>query len=371
MSVIRFLLAAIVSTLLFAGPAYAHQVSLSYITVAEDAGVQTATIKVSFLDLEVANGIDANFDSKITWGETKAGLEKVTTYVLSRTSLTAGGPCTLTRQSAAPVQQSGEGYLSLTFGVDCPDPKALIQVASKIFLEIDPTSRVLVSSRNSGGDRTYVLGIDDEREAEAAAARGSQVAVENNEGSLLSYFQEGISHLFGGPDHMLFLLVLIIPAIYAGGGLKGVAIAALLPITGFTLGHALTLTSAASGLIRPPAQLVEILIAITILLTAIDNVRHFIPGPRSVVAFMFGLIHGFGFASALGALEVTGWQMGVALLGFNLGIEAGQAVLALAVAPLLFFIRKPAKRFHLMPLGISALAGAMAILWIAERTGLI
>ena len=370
MIIVRLLLVSIIAALFVSAPANAHQVSLSYISVANHSEGQTATVKMSFLDLEVANGIDEDFDGRITWGEAKSGLDRITTYVLARTTLEAGGPCTLRRQAAEPVQQNGEGYLSLSFAVECPDPAAVVQVASRIFLEIDPTSRILVSTQNAGGDRTYVLGLDNVRTSGSPSIDDSP-AEEHGDGSLLSYFLEGISHLFGGPDHMLFLLVLIIPAIYAGGGLKGVALSALLPITGFTLGHAITLTSAASGLIRPPEQLVEILIAVTILLTAIDNVRRFIPGPRSIVAFVFGLIHGFGFASALGALEVTGWQMGVALLGFNLGIEAGQAVLALAVAPLLFLVRKPAKRFHLMPLGLSVVAGAMAIFWVAERTGLV
>ncbi|RYG24571.1 MAG: HupE/UreJ family protein, partial [Burkholderiales bacterium] len=326
--------------------------------------------KLSFLDLEVATGVDQDLDGSITWGEAKASLDKMSTYVLARTTISAGGACTLKRQSAEPIRQEGEGYLSLTFSVDCPDASAPAQITSSIFLDIDPTSKILINSHTSQGVRSYVIGANEQPKPDTVSAT-PQHSSESADAGLLSYFAEGISHLFGGPDHMLFLLVLIIPAIYAGRSVREVAIAVLLPITGFTLGHALTLTSAASGLIRPPAQLVEVLIAITILLTAIDNVRRFIPGPRSVVAFIFGLIHGFGFASALGALELSGWSMGVALLGFNLGIEAGQAVLALAVAPLLFLVRAPAKRFWIMPLGISVVAGLMAIFWIAERTGLL
>jgi len=295
----------------------------------------------------------------------RRNLDRITTYVIGHTDISAGGACTLTQRSAAPIEQSGEGYISLGVNVACPDPAAQLQIASSLFLEVDPTSRVLVSSRTGNDERTFVLGLKDQAGGVAPTAEKAQYA------GLLSYVVEGVEHLFGGPDHMLFLLVLIIPAIYAGQSLRSVAVAVLLPITGFTLGHALTLTSAASGLLRPPTALVESLIAVTILLTAIDNVKPFIPGPRSGVAFMFGLIHGFGFASALGALDLSGWQMGGALLGFNLGIEAGQAALALAVCPLLFLLRKPARRYHIMPLGVSALAGLMAMFWIAQRTGLI
>ena len=367
----RFL-ALLLALLAFTGEASAHQTSLSYVSVEDKDGALAASVKMSFLDLEVSAGVDQDFDGRISWGEAKGAVSRVAAYVQSHTAMSAGGPCVLRQTSAAPEMLNGEGYLDLGFDVTCPDKAAAVAVASTIFLEIDPTSRVLVSSRTGGQAQSYVLGIEQMRAAEAAL--GAQAAAQPTAkppASLLSYFREGVSHLFGGPDHMLFLLVLVIPAIYAGSGIRSVTIAVLLPVTGFTLGHALTLTSAASGLIRPPAQIVEVLIAVTILLTAIDNIRAFIPGPRSVVAFAFGLIHGFGFASALGALDVSGWQMAVALLGFNLGIEAGQAVLALAVAPALFLVRKPARRLHVLPTGVSILAGMMAVWWIVERTVLV
>jgi hypothetical protein len=364
---VRFI-ALLFAIMIFSGEAYAHQTSLSYVSVVDRGGAVTTDVKMSFLDLEVAAGVDQDYDGKITWGEAKASLDRLSAYAKSRTTLTAGGPCRLERSFAEPETLNGEGYLVLRFDVRCPDAAAPVQVGSTIFLEIDPTSRVLVSSRTGGKAETYVLGLAEQRAA-APLQQGERSGGQQT--SFLSYFEEGVSHLFGGQDHVLFLLVLIIPALYVGGGLKSTAIALLLPITGFTLGHALTLTSAASGLIRPPMQIVEALIAVTILMTAIDNVKAFIPGPRSLVAFVFGLIHGFGFAGALGALDVSGWQMATALLGFNLGIEAGQAALALAAAPLLYLVRQPARRFHLMPLGVSMLAGAMAIYWIIERTLLV
>ncbi|MDZ4761760.1 MAG: HupE/UreJ family protein [Alphaproteobacteria bacterium] len=363
MNQLGFLL-AVIAILFTAAPAQAHQTSLSYISVADEGGALAANFKVSFLDLEVAIGIDQDLDGKVTWGETRESLDAVSSYALSRTVFTAGGVCSLALRSAEPLIDNGEAYLSLGFALTCPDPEAPVAVSTSMFSEIDPTSRVLVSSVTGGERRSFVLRTGDPRASSGvSAAPGARP-----ENALISYFREGVSHLFGGPDHMLFLLVLIIPAIYAGATLRHVAVAVLLPITGFTLGHALTLTAAASGLVRPPAQIVETLIAVTILLTAVDNVRRFIPGPRSVVAFLFGLIHGFGFAGALGALDLDSLQMAMALLGFNLGIEAGQAVLALAAAPLLFLVRAPALHLRLMPLGVSIVAGAMAVFWIVERS---
>lgn len=141
-----------------AAPASAHQTSLSHVGVTQgDDGAQ-ARIKMSFLDLEVAVGLDADFDGKITWGETKVGLERISTYAMSRTRLTAGGDCRLRRTSATPSIENGESYLALEYAVTCPETDAAIAVASTLFLDIDPTSRVLVTTRTAAGTQTLVLG---------------------------------------------------------------------------------------------------------------------------------------------------------------------------------------------------------------------
>ena len=108
--------------------------------------------------------------------------------------------------------------------------------------------------------------------------------------------------------------------------------------TGFTLAHALTLTAATTELLRPPADLVNALVALSIVITAADNLRPFIPAPRAAVAAFFGTIHGFGFASALGAMQLTGSSLALALVGFNLGIEAAQVGLILLTMPALYML---------------------------------
>ena len=145
-----------------------------------------------------------------------------------------------------------------------------------------------------------------------------------------SYFRSGVEHLMGGPDHLVFLLALMLPAVCVAGGAGRAALGVLTAVTGFTLAHALTLTAATTELLRPPTDLINMLIALSIVITAADNVRPFIPAPRAAVAAFFGIIHGFGFASALGALQLTGAGLAVALVGFNLGIEAAQVGVVLA-----------------------------------------
>ena len=134
-------------------------------------------------------------------------------------------------------------------------------------------------------------------------------------------------------------------------------------LTGFTLAHALTLTAAATNLLRPPSTLIEILIALSIVITAIDNIRPFIPAPRAAVAAFFGIIHGFGFASALGVLQLSGGGLAVALVGFNLGIEVAQIAVVLVALPILYLAGKGQLTLRL---GSFAAVG-IGLYWVWQR----
>ena len=113
-------------------------------------------------------------------------------------------------------------------------------------------------------------------------------------------------------------------------------------------------------LLRPPPDVINALIALSIAITASDNIHPFIPVPRAAVAAFFGIIHGFGFATALGALQLTGGSFVLALVGFNLGIEAAQIGLVLIVMPALAGGR------WMLWFG-SALAGSVALWWFWLR----
>ena len=117
-----------------------------------------------------------------------------------------------------------------------------------------------------------------------------------------------------------------------------------------------------------PSRIVEGAIALTIVATALDNIVPVLPERRWVLAFGFGLIHGMGFASALGPLSLPAWPLAVALFSFNAGVEAAQLLAAAAVLPIGFLLRNvrlyPAR---VIPLA-SALAGLVALAWFADRT---
>ena len=185
----------------------------------------------------------------------------------------------------------------------------------------------------------------------------------------------GMEHIADGTDHLLFLLVLLLPAPLLvtaarrwgqfGGVLYGLR-RLLLIVTAFTLGHSLTLLLGSLGWVRLPSQPVEILIAVSILVSAAHAVRPLFPGKEAWVAAGFGLVHGLAFASTLANLRLDAGPMALSILGFNLGIESMQLfVIALTIPWLMLLSRTPA--YTLVRLSGAFIAAVAAMAWIAER----
>jgi hydrogenase/urease accessory protein HupE len=155
------------------------------------------------------------------------------------------------------------------------------------------------------------------------------------------FTDEGIRHIFIGPDHILFVVGLLL----LGGSLGRL----LRIITAFTIAHSITLCLATFQILSPPASIVEPVIALSIVVVGIHAfLGNELRDPRLWFAFTFGLIHGFGFASVLQEMELPRHALGVSLFSFNLGVEIGQACIILAVAPLLAMLRnrKPLAARH-------------------------
>ncbi|MFO1418521.1 MAG: HupE/UreJ family protein, partial [Methylotetracoccus sp.] len=139
-------------------------------------------------------------------------------------------------------------------------------------------------------------------------------------------------------------------------------------VTAFTLAHSLTLSAAVLGPLELPSRWVESTIALSVVLASLNNLTEFFRGPRWGVAFGFGLVHGFGFASVLGDLGLPNDALVPALAGFNLGVEAGQLAIVAAFLPLAFRLRGSLfyRRFAL-GYGSAAII-AIATVWLLERS---
>lgn len=166
-----------------------------------------------------------------------------------------------------------------------------------------------------------------------------------------------------GIDHILFILALVL----GGGGVWGL----LKTVTGFTLGHSATLACVALGWVQVPSRLVESAIALSIVVVAAEDLIHNlwgrVPRHRWRIAAVFGLVHGFGFATALASLHLEKGRLMVPLVGFNLGVEVGQAIIVLLIFPALCWLQK-SQRFYLYVVRLSAaLILAAGFIWFIQR----
>lgn len=348
---------------LLGAPAFAHKASDSYLTLAVDGRSIEGQWDIALRDLELAVGLDADGDGAITWGELRARHERVAAYALSRLRLGAeGSPCPLRAVAHLVDRHSDGGYAVLRFGGECERAVRELEVDYRLLFELDPQHRGLLRVEAGGATHSAVL-ADDARVRTVAVGESSRCA------AFVSFFRDGITHIWLGFDHVLFLLALLLPAVLvrlAPGwrpvGSFGTALRTTVKIvTAFTLAHSITLSLAVLDVVSVPSRLVESLIALSVLLAAADNLLPFLPDRRWEVAFVFGLVHGFGFATVLLDLGLPRGALFVALAGFNLGVEAGQLAIVSAFLPLAYRLRTSGLYRGLVLRGGSAAIAAIAL----------
>ncbi|MBO7744248.1 HupE/UreJ family protein [Paenibacillus sp. MWE-103] len=173
-----------------------------------------------------------------------------------------------------------------------------------------------------------------------------------------SFFDLGMNHILGGYDHLLFLFSLII----ARQKFKEYATM----ITAFTIAHSITLTLTVTGVIDVPAWIVEPMIALSICFVAIDNVVRKQVSHRWVITFLFGLIHGMGFADLLVGMHLPKTMLATALISFNLGIEAVQITIVGVLFPLLLLLHRW-KYSRQAVYAASTVAFVLGAIWLGQR----
>ncbi|NNE94734.1 MAG: hypothetical protein HKN24_01765, partial [Acidimicrobiales bacterium] len=185
----------------------------------------------------------------------------------------------------------------------------------------------------------------------------------------------GMDHIKTGPDHILFVLVLLLPSVlmFSGGAWKpsddfvGSLWRVLKIVTMFTVAHSITFTLAGLEILPlPSAKITESIIALSIAAAALHNLRPIFPNKEWLIAFTFGLFHGMGFASLVSGIEVDRSTQLVSLLGRNVGIEIGQAVVILVCFGLLFLLRNTVLYRWILMVGSTVLT-VVALLWMYER----
>ena len=352
-------------------PARAHKGSDAYLEVqqieaenAQSAGTLRNlrfVLAVAIRDLDLVVPVDGNADGRVTWGEVKAATPQALALFnqQARLDVPAGAPgaCRLDWQTDGLERRSDGVYLRAKASARCPAGQDL-RFHYGLLKDQDSTHRLLVAGRIGGKDLLSTLSPQQGSlllspavtgaGATASGAQAKSAGASNQWSALRDYFSLGVHHLLQGYDHLAFLLALVLPlqlslrrspsaallrehpdsgaAVYAS---RATWMALLRTVTAFTVGHSITLVLATFGLTQASPLWVEPAIALSIVVTALLNLRPVKWIRFDVLALLFGLVHGFGFAGLLLEAAAPGGLLPWALAGFNLGVEAGQLIAVL------------------------------------------
>jgi len=363
----RFL-AALGAVLLFvfASKAFAHAASTAYLDIGTPSG-NTASIQwvVPLRDLDAVLDLDTNRDGQLTWAEVTARRDDI--EALAREQLlfsNDSAACTLDIEPLRFTQLESGGYAAMQARARCPAPITNLRLDYRFLDHIDATHRALLSTPGSAAPRPI--------------APGQQVALEGAIGGSAGFaalLAAGIAHILGGPDHLLFLVALLLPAVVvrthghwiARPEVKSALFEVIWIATAFTVAHSITLGLASFHIVSIPARVIEPLIALTVLAAALNNLKPIVTRRLAAVAFCFGLIHGFGFAEVLAPLHLSTRELAIALFGFNFGVEIGQLSFIACVFSLLALARGWRGYSRWVLGGGSAVLALTATIWIVER----
>jgi hypothetical protein len=361
--------AALLLLLLLSSTASAHISSSGFLVIQVEGQSLKGSMELAIRDVELAVGVDANHDGKVTWGELRANETELTQYVAQHLSLsTQTSTCPLTFQTLEVNERVDGNYAWLPFTAHCADAPQRLFVRYSLMEDLDPSHRGLLTLTSGATAQTGVLGG-------GQAALAFTLDQPSRWRTFLEYLRAGIEHIWGGIDHLLFLISLLLPAVLSRKtghwepvpSARPAFLSILKVVTAFTLAHSVTLTLAALGVVRLPSRLTESVIAASIVVAALNNIFPVVTESRARIAFGFGLLHGFGFASVLADMGLPAGARLPALVAFNLGIEAGQLAVVLAVMPVVYQLRNGRLYRHgVLPWGSAAIAG-LALVWLVQR----
>lgn len=361
--------------LLLPAAAFAHKPSDSYLQLAARSGEATLAGQwdIALRDLDLALDLDTDRDGAITWRELRLREGDIASYAFSRLGLSdASSACPITPGELLVDDHSDGTYAVLRFRAQCAQAPRQVAIDYRLLFDLDASHRGLLRLDVDGAARSAVLSPERSRQAfELAAASPLDTFVQ--------FVRDGMHHIWIGYDHMLFLISLLLPAVLVRSdrrwrpvaSLRSALFGVLAVVTAFTVSHSITLSLAALDVVALPSRLVESAIALSVLLASLNNILPVVTRRGWLLAFAFGLVHGFGFASVLGDLGLPRGALALALAGFNAGVEIGQLAVVLAVVPVIYALR--AARFYrpgVLVAGSSAIALVAGVWFIGRAFGL-
>ncbi len=306
--------------------AAAHTVSLAYAEIGVHEHRVEWAIRLSIPDIDPLFGLDRDHDGIVDSRELISGRAAIERYVTARVAVVEnGGPLPVSVTGFRPwVDSEKHPFAEVDLEFVSPGrPIERVTLQCDLLREVNAAHKTLARV-DAGG-----------RAEEVIFENGRSVAIDAHRSWLASFGQfvrMGILHIFTGYDHIAFLLGVVL----IGGSFRTI----VKVVTSFTVAHSVTLALAALNIITLPSRLVECGIALSIMYIALENLFFKKFDRRWIVTFFFGLIHGFGFASALQEVHLSGKLLATALFSFNLGVEIGQLCIVAALLPALVYMAR-------------------------------
>lgn len=357
--------------------ASAHTLGEGYIFINVSDTSLTGWVDISLPDLDGVLGLDTDTDGKVSEAEALANMDRIRDYIGKRISLGDGErlyDIEFTDYEIRRVQITP--FLVLNFKTQEKVIPDVLRVGYELLFDEDSQHRgflvvwtnTKMDFTNSGEDVALIFSPGDAQQ-DIDLTRLSVWT------SFIDFLKHGIWHIWIGFDHILFLIALLLPAVLSrhngawepAENFRQAAWKVITIVTLFTLAHTITLSLAALGLVRIPGWIVEAVIAASVVVAALNNLFPIIRRRIGWVVFLFGLFHGFGFASVLQDLSSNAANLAADLAGFNIGVEIGQLAIVLVVFPVLFISRTTRTYSRVVvPVG-SLLIAALALGWFVER----
>lgn len=362
----------------------AHELSSGYLTLsAGENNTFNGELLLKPDDIGQVAGLDTNGNGALTWGEIHQNQPLLESYITEVLSIKVDdSPCKISLSMPNIRSVSGDSYLVSPIQVTC-DSAGTLGIHYDGIFEHSPTHKLLVNVNLAGqsGSRslnssqsstestsvTSVLDLDN-RSVTYDAVTTSLTAL------FISLVYEGVWHIFIGIDHILFLVATLLTVNLARAqkqwqkepSASRILKHTVILVSAFTLAHSITLTATALNFIALDSRLVELGIAISVLLTALNNIYPLIVR-LGIITFAFGLLHGMGFASVFADLNAQSSNLVLSVAAFNIGVEVGQLAIVAVLLPLLLWLRH--YTFYaktLMPL-LSSVIAIIAINWTIQR----
>ena len=308
------LLAAVSLTI---GPAVAHKGGTTGYATVSVAG-QTVRYALSLPDGLIA-------------GDAARDLRDLAAAVTRHIAVEADGAACSGVPAEMRPPSAGRASIEVVVLYACAAPIRNLSIRDDMDAVLGTDHHTIADIQWPGGARQVVF--EKEHRVVSIAVTGDAAPDRRTPSTFVSYLRLGVEHILLGFDHVLFVVALI---------LRGGRLLSLIAIvTAFTVAHSITLALSVLGLVTLPAQIVEPVIALSIAYVAFENLTmKSVMSRRWAVSFLFGLVHGFGFAGALAEVGLPASGLAAALIGFNLGVEVGQALIVGALLPVIMWLQR-------------------------------